>query len=755
MAHQQKSSNGTGNSERPNTYAAAQAHIEKGRLPVPIPYGTKAPKIKDWQITEFTAEDFAEYPNIGLKLDHRLIEVDCDHPYICELAPHFLPATGMVHGRPSKPLSHYWYAIEGDGVHETFTDVDEKRTMLVELRGGQGRQTVVPPSTYILNGSGPEQLVWKDGVEGVPAHTDLETLRQSVEKVAAIAIIALHWSGVRHQLTLPLAGFLVRGGVEPETIYEIIDWVCRLTKDEEADDRKRAAQDTVEKFHNGESVTGGTTLAALLGTQVVKKIRLWMHLKSVLEEDATTAADLYKYHPSDVGNAEAVQALYGDTIRYTGALGWLTYAETHWHPGSKAVVGQAIVDTFRKRRAQAAAHGEQYDIVLKKCYPDNGKINACRERLQELPGIEVNITQFNNIPHLINTASGIIDLRNGSLVTHSSNQRFTYCLTSEIGTEEDAAPFVQFLREAVNGDEEMVRYIQTAIGYSLTGDTREECLFYVHGPTRGGKGTLIESLLKCLEGPLCHSSDFGTFTAKRRPGDPNYDLAELQAARFVTASESNRNDTLNPGKIKQMTGGNKITCQKKYHDEFDYWAQFKIWLESNWPCNGDSEDDALWGRVRVIHFPNSYLGREDKELKWLLKSEQVQKGILWFSVQGATRWYAHGLETPQKVVNDVQEHRGLNDYVQQWIEDHGVKIILNNPDVWESSEVVMGDYQRWCASNNVEAKGPKALALSLQRRGCIPSVLRRDRNGIQKRGFLGVKLREPQAYTRGALTVYK
>ncbi len=751
MVYQHMSSN-TGDTH-PDTYAAAKEHLAKGRLPVPIPYGTKAPKIKDWQTTPFTEEHFRDYPNIGLKLDHHIVEVDCDCPYIIALAPHLLPKTAMVHGRPSKPLSHYWYAIDGDGEHETYTDArgaDGKYLVLVELRGGSGRQTVIPPSTYQLNGSAPEQLAWKDGQEGTPALVELEELQQIVRKMATIVLLSLHWGGARHNIALALVGYLVRGGMEDDGIYEIVKWVCWLTKDEEADDRKQAARDTIEKYHNGEAVTGGKTLRALLGKEVVGKIENWLHLKPVLEEDATNAADLYKYEGNDVGNAEAVRALHGDRLRFTAAMGWLTHTETHWMPDSTEIVDQAIIDTFRKRRAQASAR--ELDVVQKKCWLSNANIVACRSRLQALSGIKVGIAEFDNVPYLLNTASGVVDVRSGALVSHDPSDRFTYCLSSEIGTEEDANPFIGYIRDAVNGNEAMVAYIRQAIGYSFTGYTREEILFYLYGPTRGGKGTFAEALLAALEGPLARGAEFKTFTAKREGGDQGFDFAELRSARFVVASESNQHENLNSGKVKQATGGDLITCAKKHHQPFSYRPQFKIWLLSNWPCNGDPEDDALWARIRVINFPNSHLGVEDKELKERMKSEQVQRGILWLGIKGAGEWFSSsgGLLTPQGVQTITQEHRSMRDYVQQWIDEHGVELRPDDPDAWESSGDVVRDYTLWCGRNNVEPKGPKALAQSLKHKGCTPSVQKRDTQGNMLRGFQGIRLREKHIASRSS-----
>ncbi len=125
-----------------------------------------------------------------------------------------------------------------------------------------------------------------------------------------------------------------------------------------------------------------------------------------------------------------------------------------------------------------------------------------------------------------------------------------------------------------------------------------------------------------------------SFTAKREADAQNFDLAELKSARLVIASESNRYQSLNPAKIKQITGGNDIRAAFKHRDMFSYRPQFKVWLVSNHEVNGDPDDDALWGRMQVLTFPRSHLGEEDTELKQRLRRPGNLQGVLRWAVEG-------------------------------------------------------------------------------------------------------------------------
>jgi putative DNA primase/helicase len=244
-----------------------------------------------------------------------------------------------------------------------------------------------------------------------------------------------------------------------------------------------------------------------------------------------------------------------------------------------------------------------------------------------------------------------------------------------------------------------------AVGYSLTGHTSEECLFYVHGPTRSGKGTFSETLLKLLGNPLAAGVDFATFTEKRSGDSQNFDLAGLKAARFVVASESNKYQFLNPRRIKSITGGDMIRCAHKHGPFFEYFPAFKIWLLSNEPVRGDSEDDALWSRVNVISFPNSHLGHEDKQLKRKMLEPANLEAVLAWAIAGAIAWYSapDGLQKPAKVASVTQQQRDGNDFSQQFMDD----CLTPAPDAFLPNPVLSAVYKGWCEAHSLTPKERK------------------------------------------------
>jgi P4 family phage/plasmid primase-like protien len=467
----------------------------------------------------------------------------------------------------------------------------------------------------------------------------------------------------------------------------------------------------------------------------------WREFRMAFEPDAyskpstKTSGDLWlaSYDADDAGNGDAVFTLYGQDFLWCSSRGWFVWSGTHWQLDiDGCAVKRRTVETLRRRRHAAVDAGREAVITATKA--DDKRVNGAVNRFKTL--VSVAIEEFDRNPDLLNCKSGVVDLRTGELAPHDRKQRFTYCVGVPYG-EADYTEWLEYLEGVIGGGYEVVDYLQMLCGYSLTGHTREEILIYLHGPTRSGKGTFAETFMALLPDPLATMVDFNSFTAKREGDVSNFDLAPLKPARMIFASESQRDQSLNPAKIKQLTGGDQIRACFKHRDFFSYRPQFKVWMLSNHPCNGDPEDDALWGRVRVIEFPKSFLGVEDKSKKERLRDPDVLQGVLWWAVQGAMRWHElgpKGLLTPEIVAKTTQEHRDELDYVGAWLDECG----NDQTDGWTPNEIVTASYTGWCKNNNIQyLKGPKALAQSLKAKGYSPGVVKWI-NGKAKRGVAGL-----------------
>lgn len=438
----------------------------------------------------------------------------------------------------------------------------------------------------------------------------------------------------------------------------------------------------------------------------------------------------------DEGNAQCVNLRHRGRFIYNDAYGWLYNSGTHWmEGGAEAALDRAIVDTLNARIAAAGASGkaEQYASVIKKAIPDSGRVSGAKSLFSSL--VYASPSSFDTNPDLLNCTNGVVDLRTGEMRTHSISDRFMHCAPVAYNAGADQSPWLDWLSPTVGAD--VADWLQIAVGYTLTGYTREEILFYLFGPSRAGKGLFTETLCAMLGEPLAKEVNFSTFTAQRTGDSQNFDLAPLKPCRLVAASESNAYERFNEAKVKALTGGNEVYCAFKHRTHFSYRPTFKIWLSSNQPVNADPDDDAVWGRLRVIEFPKCYLNREDKTMKERMRTPAILEGVLAWAVAGAVRWYslgAPGLEEIESSRRLKEAHRGDLDNVKAWLDE----CCMVGGHGFTANSILYLSYEKWCRENGVEPKRQKGFSQALIRKSY--SEARTTHEGRQMRGFRGIAL---------------
>lgn len=427
------------------------------------------------------------------------------------------------------------------------------------------------------------------------------------------------------------------------------------------------------------------------------------------------------------GHAQCVYALYKHRLAFVPEWGWLFYNGKHWElDGADHKAQGLVVRTLKMRRHLGVEH--EIENLVKTTSASNGNVQNTKALLERL--VLASTGDFDKDPDLLNCNNGVVDLRTGELAAHDSlRYRFTYCLPIDYRPDANYYHWLQFLVQVTSQenpagglftDRELTDWLQEAVGYSLTGHTREGCLFYLYGPTRSGKGTFTQTIQKVLGKPLAAGIDFNLLVQQRGEDSQNFALAPLKPCRMLVGSEPGKYERFNEAKMKMLTGEDTVRCSFKRKDHFEYEPQFKIWLSSNWPFNADVADEAAWGRSRIVKFPNSYLGREDKDLKRKLQSKDGLEGVLCWAVEGAIRWYASsgGLITPQVVIDEVKEQKDSQDYIKQFIDDCCIVATGDyaSSDVFVTSEELYNAYYEW-AKGMMTPQKHRSFGLAIKAKG--------------------------------------
>lgn len=276
--------------------------------------------------------------------------------------------------------------------------------------------------------------------------------------------------------------------------------------------------------------------------------------------------------------------------------------------------------------------------------------------------------EFDKEDMLLNTESGYVDLSNGELHDHDIDKKFSHQTLAEYSDNVDAPLWEKFLNQIFNNDEELIHYVQKAIGYSFTGSVDEQCLFILNGRGRNGK-SVFSNVVSDVAGNYAKQMNVQTIVAKKnQSGSANSDIARLEGARIVTSSELNEGDRFDESLVKQLTGGDKILARFLYGSEFEYKPKFKIWMATNHLPIIRGTDDGIWRRIKIIPF-NIQIPKEkvDKKLEYKLKAEYT--GILNWIVQGAIMWQQEGLEDPEAVTKVIENYRAEMDPLDAFLEE--------------------------------------------------------------------------------------
>lgn len=379
------------------------------------------------------------------------------------------------------------------------------------------------------------------------------------------------------------------------------------------------------------------------------------------------------------GIASYITKSFSYKLKYIFEKGWAYYSNGYWdiENGEKNAFF-LVSKTLRLLRAKYT------DKSIKKglfeCSHSN--ISGILKFMQSYMGVHIGV--FDSHPYLINCRETTLDLRTLQKYPHNSEHLFTYKLNVEFDTSSDTNVWVKFLRETLENPDlcengiTQLELLQLSLGYSITGDSSEETMFYVFGETRSGKGTLMNTINKIL-GPLSGNVNTSVLSQSRYGSvdTQNFHLAKLKSCRYVVASETDKDTSFDAGKIKSITGNDPITCSYKFKDPFDYVPHYKIWVASNNELTLDTTDDAVWGRIRVFRFPYSKLKNADINLKDKLMEKA--DGIFTWICFGARAWYSmkmRGLRLPitESQTQYMKQRKEELDMVSMFLNERGYSV---------------------------------------------------------------------------------
>ena len=380
------------------------------------------------------------------------------------------------------------------------------------------------------------------------------------------------------------------------------------------------------------------------------------------------------YSWDEAGMADLFSECYQNDTRYCPeAKSWYTYDGGRWQKD----VGSLLVSSKIKEfvRLMALYCGEIPDEEKRKQYM--GFVSKMgdrrfRDRMMKdaADSMTIAAAEFDTHPYLINCKNGTYDLETMTFREHDWKDFLTMQTNFEYTMQEVTCPrWEQFIKEVTQDNKDKADYLQRALGYSILGTGKEECMFILHGKTtRNGKNAEAAN-------PV---------------------LARLKGKRMVTMSESDTAGKLDEATIKQYTGGEDITARELYQSAITFKPQFTMWLS----CNDlpAVKDKSLFAsdRVRVIEFNRHFSDEEqDKGLKDYFETPEAMKGIFTWLVAGYFKYRRFGLKMCDDMKKVIKQYEKDNDLVLQFLEEK----CEGTDEGYTKAKTLYDNYKIWCKSN--------------------------------------------------------
>ncbi|KRG85637.1 hypothetical protein H7691_11930 [Stenotrophomonas sp. CW117] len=413
--------------------------------------------------------------------------------------------------------------------------------------------------------------------------------------------------------------------------------------------------------------------------------------------------------------------------RYVAAWGrWLVWDGQRWRTEDTLAATDLIRSVCRQTAVRA----------------DNPKVAAKLASASTVGGVErlaradrrhaATTDEWDADPWLLNTPGGVVDLKTGRMRPHERADRMTKITTAT--PSGDCPTWKQFIDEVTGGDQELQAYLQRMVGYALTGSTQEHALFFLYGTGANGKSVFVNTLATIL-GDYATNAPMDTFMETRTDRHPT-DMAGLRGARFVAAIETEQGKRWAESKLKNLTGGDKISARFMRQDFFEFFPQFKLFVAGNHKPAIRNIDEAMKRRLHLIPFTITVPPeRRDKNLQQKLLAER--DGILAWAVQGCLDWQRHGrLLPPQRVVDATEEYFEAEDALGRWLDERCVR----EANAKSLTAELFNDWKQWAEAAGEFVGAQRRFSDLLITRG-----IEKWRNGVGVRGFQGIGLKYPPA----------
>ncbi|MGE3842422.1 MAG: phage/plasmid primase, P4 family [Vicinamibacterales bacterium] len=356
---------------------------------------------------------------------------------------------------------------------------------------------------------------------------------------------------------------------------------------------------------------------------------------------------------TDTGNADLLVRAYGDRLRYCPDTGkWLTWQGNRWT--QSADDGEAMVAARKVIESIHVDDDSPKDVVRHRARSLSRRARADMVALARAEaGMRVSLADLDAHAYALNSPSGVVDLRTGTLSPHTPDGWHTKITGAGYDPAAAAPAWQRFLDGTFGGDVELIGYVQRLAGLAAIGKVTHHVLPFLFGGGSNGKSVLMD-VLGAVLGDYAITAPGNFLLAGRDKHET--EIARLHGARMVVCSEVNADTKFDEAKAKALTGGDMLAGRFMRGDYFNFAPSHTLFLMGNHQPQVTAGGTSFWRRLRLIPFLHTVPPeqRNPNLAAELIRDEGA--AILAWIVAGARQIAADGLREPGSVLAATQEY---------------------------------------------------------------------------------------------------
>jgi len=437
------------------------------------------------------------------------------------------------------------------------------------------------------------------------------------------------------------------------------------------------------------------------------------------------------YPRTDLGNNKRFIRRFGKDIRYCHPWRtWFIWNGNKWEmdeSGRIMVHGKYTVNRIEDEAGKTGG-----DHAQKEMYSWSGTSQGYN-RIKSM--IALSASDVPILPHqidanknLINFPNGTLEIDTGTFREHRQDDLCSKVMGAPYDLAADCPLWKRFISEIFEDNQDLISFVQRALGYTLTAEIKERAIFLCYGSGANGKSTLLNTAAAAM-GDYSQQTESSTFTVQKREQVRN-DLAALKGARLVLALESGKDKKLDEAIVKQVSGGDKIAARFLFKEYFEYIPEFKIWWGFNHRPRIDDCTESIWDRIKLIPF-NLRVPEEKRDLDLPHKLQAELPGIIKWMLEGLQEYRRIGLAEPEIVRAATAEYQEEQDILGEWLGDMCVKGRM----YWTGSGELYTSYFTWCSDRHETPVSTRKFGFEMKDR------FKAGKNSSGTRGYHGIRLK--------------